>query len=119
MSRLRRAALPGLLLAALALPAQAHRPTVQECREAGEFIRNAALSRDNGLSREAFMDRLLGDLMAIRGHPPAMRWFAQDAESEAFLVAAAGQVFDRPRRASEHEAETLRACLARMGAGAT
>ena len=92
----------------------AHKPSVQECREAGEFIRNAALSRDNGLKREAFMDQLRGDLMAIQSHPPDMRWFAQDADDEAFLIAAVEKVFDAPAKSAEHESETLRSCLVRI-----
>ncbi len=36
----------------------AHKPTVQECREAGEFIRNAALARDAGMTRKDFVARL-------------------------------------------------------------
>jgi len=95
----------------------AHRPSVQECREAGEFIRNAALSRDAGMQREAFMDRLQGDLIAIRSHPPAMRWFAQDEDDEAFLVSAVEGVFDRPASSTEHETEMLRSCLARIERG--
>ena len=92
----------------------AHKPSVQECREAGEFIRNAALSRDNGLNRETFMDQLKGDLMAIRSHPPAMRWFAQDPDDEAFLVEAVEKVFDAPLKSTEHESDTLRMCLVRI-----
>lgn len=111
-----------LLLAALlacAGTACAHRPTVQECREAGEFIRNAALSRDAGMTRESFLDRLQGDLIAIRSHPPSLRWFAQDDEDEAFLLSAVESVFDRPASSSEHETEMLRRCLARIEAGTT
>jgi len=92
----------------------AHRPSVQECREAGEFIRNAALSRDNGLKREAFMDQLRGDLIAIQSHPPDQRWFAQDADDEAFLVAAVEKVFDDPVKSTEHESDMVRACLVRI-----
>jgi hypothetical protein len=92
----------------------AHKPTAQECREAGEFIRNAALSRDAGMKRDAFLDKLHGDLMAIRGHPPAMRWFAQDEEDEAFLIAAVEKVFDTPMKSTEHETEMLHRCLARV-----
>jgi hypothetical protein len=94
--------------------ALAHKPSVQECREAGEFIRNAALSRDNGLKREAFMDQLRGDLIAIQSHPPEQRWFAQDADDEAFLVAAVEKVFDFPVKSTEHESDMVRACLARI-----
>jgi len=103
-----------ILLCLCAGAASAHKPSVQECREAGEFIRNAALSRDNGLPREIFMDQLRGDLMAIRGHPPEMRWFAQDPDDEAFLVAAVEKVFDAPAKSTEHESEMLRQCLVRI-----
>lgn len=99
--------------------AAAHRPTVQECREASEFIRNAALSRDNGMPREVFVDRLQADLIAIRAHPPALRWFVQDADDEAFLVTAVDRVFAAPEGAVEHERQMLRSCLARLGAGLT
>jgi hypothetical protein len=94
--------------------ALAHKPSVQECREAGEFIRNAALSRDNGYTREAFLGQLHGDLIAIQSHPAAMRWFAQDADDEAFLIAAVEKVFDAPAKSTEHESETVRACLVRI-----
>ena len=94
------------------------RPTVQECREAGEFIRNAALARDAGMTREAFIDRLRGDLMAIRAFAPQMRWFVRDEEDEKFLVSAAESVFDRPADSREHETEALRSCFAHIGAGA-
>lgn len=102
-----------------ATPAAPHRPSVQECREVGEFVRNAALSRDNGVSESSFMDRLEGDLMAIRGHPPALRWFAQDRGTEAFLMRAAKTVFANPREPREHETETVRACLDYIADGAT
>jgi hypothetical protein len=104
-----------ILLALAAGTALAHRPTVRECREAGEFIRNAALSRDAGMPREDFLGRLLGDLVAIRSHPPAMRWFAQDEDDETFLVAAVERVFDVPMKSTEHESEMLGSCLARAG----
>lgn len=103
-----------ILLIQCAGAAFAHRPSVQECREAGEFIRNAALARDNGMRREAFIDQLHGDLVAIRSHPPAMRWFAQDPDDEAFLVAAVEKVFDAPAKSIEHESDTLRMCLVRI-----
>ena len=106
-------------LLACAGAACAHRPSVQECREAGEFIRNAALSRDAGVTREAFISRLQGDLIAIRNYSPALRWFAQDEDDEAFLVTAVEGVFDRPASSVEHETDLLRSCLARMEAGTT
>lgn len=96
--------------------ASAHRPTVQECREVADFIHNAALSRDNGMPREAFINRLQGDLIAIKAHPPAMRWFVQDEDDEAFLVEAVERVFTAPAGAIELEMNMLRSCLARLGA---
>ena len=103
-----------ILLLVCAGTASAHRPSVQECREAGEFIRNAALSRDNGLKREVFLDQLMGDFVAIRSHPPAMRWFAQDEDDEAFLLAHVQKVFDAPQKSTEHESDMLATCLARL-----
>ena len=111
-----------LLAAALSMHAGtafAHKPSLQECREAGEFIRSAALARDGGMSREAFLERLQGDLIAIRSHPPTMRWFAQDEDDEAFLVAAVEAVFEVPAKPAEHESDMLRKCLARMDAAFT
>ena len=120
---MRRSRLKSLLVsAALSICpafALAHKPSLQECREAGEFIRNAALARDAGMTREAFLDRLYGDLMAIRAHPPELRWFAQDKDDEEFLVAAVEGVFDAPAKSTEHEADMLRKCLARMDAAFT
>ena len=66
-----------------------------ECREGGDFIRNAAVSRDNGITREFFMSRLAGDLMAIRSFPPELRWFARNEDDEALLTNAAANVFDQ------------------------
>lgn len=108
-----------VVLSLCAFPALAHKPSLQECREAGEFIRNAALAREAGMTREAFLDRLHGDLVAIRAHPPELRWFAQDEDDEAFLVAAVEDVFDAPAKSTEHEADMLRKCLARMDAAFT
>ena len=48
-----------------------------------------------------------------------MRWFAQDAEDEAFLVSVVESVFDAPMKSTEHESDMLRQCLARMDANFT
>jgi hypothetical protein len=103
-----------LMLVLVAGPASAARPTLQECREAGDFVRNAALSRDNGMPRQAFLERLQADLIGIRSYPPEVRWFAKDESDEAFLIAAVESVFDMPRKSTEHESDMLRMCLARM-----
>lgn len=65
----------------------------QDCREGAEFIGNAARSRDNGLTAQAFLDRLESDLLAIRSYPRALRWFARDPDDEALLTTWAQRVF--------------------------
>jgi hypothetical protein len=83
----------------------------KECAEGGEFIRNAALARDMGITREFFIAKLEEDLVLIRAFPPELRWFAQDDEDELFLSERAAQVFDAPRKPHEHEAAFVRECL--------
>jgi hypothetical protein len=70
---------------ALAAVAQPH--SAGECREGGDFIRNAALARDAGAMREFFVGRLEDDLITIRAFPADLRWFAHDSADEAFLRA--------------------------------
>ena len=97
-----------------ALPAAVGALTVteSECGEGADFIRNAALSRDNGIKAQAFLERLESDLRVIRAYPPAMRWFARDADDEALLRIAATSVFAAPRGADEHHVAFLSHCRA-------
>lgn len=88
-----------------------HQVSRAECSEASEFIRNAAMARDNGLSREAYMGQLRGDLVTIRAFPPELRWFAQDEQDEALLVSAASDVFDDPQTPELHRRAFLERCL--------
>ena len=97
-----------LLLAASGAAAQPH--SAAECREGGDFIRNAARSRDNGMTREAFVGRLEHDLVAIRAFPAEMRWFVHDGEDEQFLRAEVAAVFDAPLPAEEHRAGFIARC---------
>jgi hypothetical protein len=103
--------------AALPSGAGASVPSVAECLEASDFIANAAQSRDNGVTREAFMRRLEGDLTAIHSFPAGLRWFAHDEADERFLTLAASQVFDDPADPETHRANFLRACFARLQEG--
>lgn len=104
--------------ALLALPAAgAH--SFRECQEGADFIRNAALGRDAGLSGEAFLARMQEDFVAVRAFPRALRWFVQDEADEAFLLAAAREVFDAPALPSAHESGFLAACAARSLQAAT
>lgn len=93
-------------------PVAAHDLTVQECHEGGDFIRNAALSRDGGITREQFIDRIRSDIDLIQAFPPDLRWFVQDAEDEQLLVGAAQKVFDAPTEPEQHRDEFLTHCFA-------
>lgn len=95
---------------ACAIPALPHDLTLQECNEGGEFIRNAALARDNGMTRAFFLGKLEEDLMLIRAFPPQLRWFAQDADDERLLTEAVLQVFDEPLKPEQHEAVFIMNC---------
>ncbi len=88
---------------------QAH--PLEECREGGEFIRNAALSRDNGISRDFFMSKLADDLEVIRSFPPQLRWFVRSESDEALLTNAAASVFDAPQKPRRHEIEFVDTCM--------
>lgn len=100
-----------------AVHGMAHSLTKAECNEGGEFIRNAALARDNGITREFFVNKLAEDLMIIQSYPPSMRWFVQDASDEKFLSDAVFRVFDEPMKAEQHEASFVGACLETVGLG--
>ena len=96
------------------LAAAASAPTVDECFEGGDFIANAARARDNGMPRDVFLARLAEDLVLIQAYPPALRWFAQDADDEAFLTQAARHVFDDPAAPEAHRASFLASCFERV-----
>ena len=104
-----------LLAAALILPpavgAQPH--SADECREGGDFIRNAALSRDGGTTREFFVRRLEDDLQTIHAFPPSLRWFAHDADDELFLRIEVEAVFDAPDTSEHHRERFMERCAER------
>ena len=92
----------------------ASRPSMAECFEGSDFIANAALSRDAGMSSEAFIDRMEQDFVAIQSFPSELRWFVHDADDEAFLLDSAREVFTRPGAAESHRQTFLQACVERM-----
>ena len=100
-------------VAAWAVAAAAQPHSAGECREGGDFIRNAALARDAGASREFFVGRLEDDLLTIRAFPPALHWFAHDAADEAFLRAEVHAVFDAPEASELHRDAFLDRCARR------
>jgi hypothetical protein len=96
-------------------PVLAHKPSATECQEAGDFIRNAARSRDGGTTREFFIDRLHQDYVLIRAFRPELRWFVLDADDEEFLQAEVEQVFDAPLAGEQHRTDFLERCARRSG----
>jgi hypothetical protein len=103
--------LVALSLAAASVHAQPH--SVRECREGGDFIRNAALARDSGVTREFFVGRLEDDLVAIRAYPAALRWFVRDNADEAFLRTEVHEVFDAPAASALHRDAFVERCARR------
>jgi len=95
--------------------AAAHELTLDECLEGSDFIMHAAMSRENGMTREAFLDRMESDIHLIQAFPPELRWFVQDQDDAELLTSAARLVFDSPREPQSHQSEFLAACTARVG----
>lgn len=114
-----RLSIAAIVFYANAVQVQAHQPSFNECLEASEFVLHAAMSRDGGISREAFVGRVQSDLVAIQNFPPEVRWFAQDEDDERFLLGASEGVFDTPRTPQVHQAEFMDACVDRMGTEST
>ena len=104
-------------LAVLALAwsaaAAAHPHSARECREGGDFIRNAALARDAGYTREFFVGRLEEDFVMIRAFPPDLRWFVRDRSDEEFLRSEVEAVFGAPMSSDQHRAGFLQRCALR------
>jgi hypothetical protein len=103
----------------LALSCVASQPSLTECFEGSDFVGNAALSRENGMSEKKFIDRMQGDFELIHSFPQELRWFVHDTGDEAYLMAAAREVFERPALPEEHRRMFLESCLARMAAPAS
>jgi hypothetical protein len=89
----------------------ARSPSMDECREAGDFIRNAAMARDGGMSEEAFLNRLKEDIEMIQAFPPSLRWFVQDDDDAQLLLSFAEKVFQQPDLPAAHQSDFLRACI--------
>ena len=97
------------MLAAFAV--QAHALSVKECSEGSDFIRNAALARDQGMPERQFVAQFQADVQALQRLPAELRWFVQDKDDEAFLLSAVQDVFQRPRPAPVHQAQFAVACV--------
>jgi hypothetical protein len=110
-------ALLAVLLLGMALgvasQAAAHALSLQECFEGGDFIAHAAEARDNGMTKSAFLDRLVADIRLIRAFPPELRWFVADPEDAEFLHAESSKVFDTAQEPETHRAQFLQRCFDR------
>jgi len=95
------------------LIATAHPHSARECREGGDFIRNAALARDAGYTREFFVGRLEEDFVMIRAFPPDLRWFVRDPSDEEFLRVEVEAVFGAPASGEQHRAGFVERCARR------
>jgi hypothetical protein len=106
-----------LSIAAAALffsvPAQAHPLSKQECTEGSDFIRNAALSRENGIDGMTFLTKTIEDLELIKSFPAELRWFVQDQNDEDYLLRAVAEVFENPRDPQVHQRRFFGDCLVR------
>jgi len=109
--------LPILLAVCLGCPqlASAHALSKQECSEGTDFIRNAALSRDSGMSEISFMEIFNNDLAMLKSIPASLRWFVQDDDDAEFLRAALHEVFRKPTAPERHAELFGEVCLLRAG----
>lgn len=97
---------------ALAAPAgYAHDLSMNECAEGSDFIRNAALARDEGMPERQFIAQFQADVQALQRLPAELRWFVQDKDDEVFLLSAVQDVFRKPKPAPVHQAQFAVACV--------
>ena len=97
----------------LAVGAAAHPLSREECAEGGDFIKNAALSRENGMDGMTFLARTIEDFAAIKSFPPSLRWFVQDQYDEDYLLKAVADVFSNPREPQAHQTNFFGDCVTR------
>ena len=119
MKGMKWAAAAALIVSSALAPiaAGAHELTPTECSEGSDFIRNAALSRDDGMPERQFIAQFQADVQALQRLPVELRWFVQDKDDEAFLFAAVTDVFRRPKAAAVHQAQFAVACVRRIEDG--
>jgi hypothetical protein len=102
--------------ALLTFNAAAHPLSREECTEGSDFIKNAALSRENGMDGMTFLAQTIADLAAIKSFPPALRWFVQDQYDEDYLLAAVAEVFSHPQAPQLHQRSFFGECITRTSA---
>lgn len=114
MNRIRSAVAMAIFAAAGTLAPfalHAHALSMNECSEGSDFIRNAALARDDGMPERQFVAQFHADVQALQRLPAELRWFVQDKDDEVFLLSAVQDVFQKPRPAAVHQAQFAVACV--------
>jgi hypothetical protein len=121
MKRIRSVVALAVVAAAgtLVTPAvHAHALSLDECTEGSDFIRNAALARDESMPERQFVAQFQADVQALQRLPAELRWFVQDKDDEAFLLSAVRDVFRKPKPAPVHQAQFAVACVRLIEDGA-
>jgi predicted GNAT superfamily acetyltransferase len=114
MKNIRSAAAMAVLAGAAVLAAnaaEAHALSLEECAEGSDFIKNAALARDEGMQERQFVAQFQADVQALQRLPAELRWFVQDKDDEVFLLSAVQEVFRKPKPATVHQAQFALACM--------
>lgn len=95
----------------IAVAANDFLPTEQECREASDFIKHAAMSRDNGYSQKKLVQRFDDDVLILSGMDPQKRWFIRSPGATRFLRAALVEAFEAPRQPKDQAARFFKSCM--------
>ena len=83
----------------------------KECKESGDFIKNTALGRKNGMTKKFALDKLEEDFQTIRSFPNSFRWFAHSKSDENFLRNAVNEVFKDRMTPEKLREATEKACI--------
>lgn len=89
-------------------------PTERECHEGSDFIKNAALSRANGYSKEFLIGRFDDDMTVLSGMHPEKRWFVRSQGATRFLRQSLLNVFAVKRKPQDQADIFFRSCMAHV-----
>lgn len=78
------------------------RPAKAQCRQAAQFVLQAAMARDAGMSPALFLATLERDLDTLLARPLHQRWFVRSPVEAGLIRFAAVAVFNRPASAAQH-----------------
>lgn len=89
-------------------------PTERECHEASDLIEHAAMSRDNGYSKEFLVKRFDDDILILSGMDPQKRWFVRSKGATQFLRQALVDVFSVKRKPGDQASIFRQSCMAHV-----